>query len=61
MNPSEQNTDGAVVATTPLFASTWLALFNVLRKNYHKRRFEVSSNIDSTDTTEKNNQSKKSN
>jgi len=56
MNQCEQNTDANVVTTTPLFASTWLALFNVLRKNYYERRLEASSNTERPPSTVKSKQ-----
>lgn len=50
MNQLKQESNGAVVATEPLFASVWLALFNELRKNYVDRRQVKSEN--STDSQE---------
>lgn len=38
MNQFEHDTNGALVDTTPLFASSLLALFYVLRKTFIKRR-----------------------
>jgi len=36
-----------MVDTRPLFASTWMALFTVLRKNYNERHLVVPSNTES--------------
>ena len=44
MNHLEQESNGAVAATEPLFASVWLALFNEIRKNYVDRRQVKSEN-----------------
>jgi len=44
MNHYETNTNGALVNPTPLFASVWLALFQVLRKNYNERRLAEAAN-----------------
>ena len=38
MNHYDTNTNGALANTTPLFASSWLALFYVLRENLNERR-----------------------
>ena len=38
MNQFEHETNGALVDNTPLFASSLLALFYVLRKNFTERR-----------------------
>jgi hypothetical protein len=38
MNHLKQETNGAMAAAEPLFASVWLALFYELRKNFAKRR-----------------------
>lgn len=38
MNQFEHDTNGVMVDTTPLFASSLLALFHVLRKNYLERQ-----------------------
>ena len=44
MNHYETNTNGALVNPTPLFASVWLALFHVLRKNYNERCLAEAAN-----------------
>jgi hypothetical protein len=51
MNQSENHTNGSLVGTTPLFASSLLALFYVLRKNFNKRRVFAGS-VDSSLQTE---------
>jgi len=38
MNQFENDTNGALVDTTPLFASTLLTMFCLLRKNFNERR-----------------------
>jgi hypothetical protein len=38
MSSYESNSNTAMVETMPLFASSWLALFYMLRKNYTERR-----------------------
>ena len=43
MNPYESNTTGTLVNTAPLFASVWLALFYVLKKNYTEHRLAVAA------------------
>ena len=48
MNRYETNTDGALVNTTPLFASVWLALFFTLRENYYERRLAAAADTDRT-------------
>ena len=45
MNHLKQESNGAMVATEPLFASVWLALFNEIRKNYIERRTVKSENL----------------
>ncbi len=44
MKHLKQEPNGAMVATAPLFASVWLALFNEIRKNYIARRTVKSAN-----------------
>ena len=43
MNPYESNTTGTLANSAPLFASVWLALFYVLKKNFNERRIAVSA------------------
>jgi hypothetical protein len=38
MNEYRTNNNEAVVTVTPLFASSWMALYYVLRENFHARR-----------------------
>ena len=44
MNHYEPNTNGDLVNPAPLFASVWLALFYVLRKNYNERCLAEAAN-----------------
>jgi hypothetical protein len=53
MNQLKPNNSGVLIDTTPLFASVWLALFNVLRKNYSERRQAAASHSASLNTMEK--------
>ena len=46
MNHYETDTNGAMINTTPLFASVWLALFYVVRKNINERRLAATANTD---------------
>ncbi len=46
--------NGTMVATAPLFASVWLALFYVLRKNFNERRMAAAGNTNSSQEQEKN-------
>ena len=41
MNQFESNTSSALVETIPLFASVWVALYYVLRRNFQERRLAV--------------------
>jgi len=43
MNPYKTNTTGTLVNSAPLFASVWLALFYVLKKNFNERRVAISA------------------
>jgi len=45
MSHYKTDTNGTMITTAPLFASVWLALFNVLRKNFNQRRLEAATNI----------------
>ena len=54
MNHYETNTNGTMVNTTPLFASVWLALFCVVRKNINERRLSASTNTDKLRQIKKN-------
>jgi len=44
MNHYENNTNGALVNPAPLFASVWVALFQVLRRNYNERCLAEAAN-----------------
>ena len=48
MNNYETNSNGALVTPAPLFASVWLALFNVLRKNFNERNLAEAANTKSS-------------
>ncbi len=48
MNHYEPESDGAMVAAEPLFASVWLALYYELRKNYIERRARKLANPESS-------------
>ena len=53
MNQFEHETNGALVDSTPLFASSLLALFYVLRKSFVERRL-AQEPIDKTSQAEEN-------
>jgi hypothetical protein len=42
MNPYETSTSESMVSSAPIFASVWLALFYMLKKNFNERRLAVS-------------------
>ena len=42
MKHSETNSNQPLIIEKPLFSSTWLALFTVLRKNYYERNIVTS-------------------
>ena len=50
MNDYNTNSDGALVNTSPLFASSWLALFYVLRESLSERRELAKAVEDSSNT-----------
>jgi len=52
MNHVKQESNGAMAATQPLFASVWLALFNEIRKNYIERRSVKSESSADSQTQE---------
>ena len=52
MNRYKTDTNVAMVAPAPLFASVWLALFYVLRKNFNERRLAVAANTESKEEME---------
>jgi hypothetical protein len=45
MNQFKQNTGGTLVQTAPLFASSWAALFSLLRDGLAKGRDNASVSI----------------
>ena len=45
MKTYESNTTGTLVNTSPLFASVWLALFYVLKKNFNEHRSAEAENL----------------
>lgn len=53
MNRYETEPNGAMVDTAPLFASVWLALFHVLRKNLNERRLATAADKENSQATEK--------
>lgn len=53
MNHYDTNSEGALVNTAPLFASSWLALFYVLRENLNERR-ELAKTVEESSDTEDN-------
>ena len=52
MNHYENNSNGAMPDAAPLFASSWMALFYVLRKNFAERRLAESNAVNNTPTEE---------
>ena len=42
MNQFESNTSSALVETIPLFASVWMALYYLLRRNFQERRLAAT-------------------
>lgn len=46
MNQFESNTSSTLVETIPLFASVWVALYYVLRRNLQERRLAVIENTE---------------
>ena len=54
MNSYETDTNGALANPAPLFASVWLALFHVLRKNYNERCLAEAENTKNSETMEQN-------
>ena len=53
MNHYETNTNGTLVNPAPLFASVWLALFHVLRRNYNERCLANAANTANTKKPQK--------
>ena len=54
MNQYKTNSSGALVNTAPLFASVWMALFYVVRKNYIERRLAATENASRLQQIERN-------
>ena len=42
MNPYETSTSDNLANSAPIFASVWLALFYMLKKNFNERRLAVA-------------------
>lgn len=53
MNRFKSDSNGSLVNTTPLFASVWLALFHVVRKNINERRVAVAAKTKSPQSMRK--------
>jgi len=53
MNHYHSNADGTMADAMPMFASIWLALFYVLRKNYYDHRASVESNVSNSANMER--------
>ena len=51
MNHYETDTNGTLVNPAPLFASVWMALFHVLRRNYNERCLANAANAANTANT----------
>ncbi len=60
MNTYKTDINGALIDTTPLFASVWLALFNVLRKKIIKRRLANAESTKNMQAIEKSNRTRNS-
>lgn len=45
MNQIETNTGTALVETIPLFASVWIALYYMVRRNLQERRIAATTDI----------------
>ena len=61
MNQFETRNNEILVKTKPLFASTWLALFEVLRKSYNERRLFNPASTESSPAKKKAQSSQKLN
>jgi len=53
MNNFETRSNAVSVDTKPLFASTWIALYTVLRKNYTERQLAAQVNTDDFESIKK--------
>jgi len=45
MNQIETNTGTALVETIPLFASVWIALYYMVRRNLQERRIAATTDV----------------
>lgn len=61
MNQLKTSSNEDLLDTKPLFASTWMALFSVLRKNYNERHLEAPANTGSLQAARQNQTEQKSN
>lgn len=61
MKHIETDSEEVLIEQRPLFASAWVALFSVLRKNYNERHFVDSENAESPQAIEKHQTGKKLN
>jgi len=61
MNQLNTSSNKDLADTKPLFASTWIALFTELRKNYNERNPDVSTNAEGLQTVRQNQTEQKSN
>ena len=52
MNHYNTEKNGALVNTSPLFASVWLALFSELRKNYNEWRLTTVADVETQNQME---------
>ena len=53
MKHLKTNSKESLVGERPLFSSTWLALFTVLRKNYNERNLVATPDTENSTTAEK--------
>ncbi|MDH3903850.1 MAG: hypothetical protein OES90_11580 [Xanthomonadales bacterium] len=54
MNDFKTSRNDVLVDTKPMFASTWIVLFNELRKNYNDRHLVDSENKEPIQSTKQN-------
>jgi len=55
MNHVDTSSNEALISTRPLFSSTWLALFTVLRQHYIERQLAVHDRPESIDLKSRQN------
>lgn len=60
MNQLKTSSNEDLADTRPLFASTWMALFTVLRKNYNERHTFVPVNTANLNTAKQKQTEQKS-